>query len=497
MRKQNTFIVWTILSIGLLMKAGCAEKPGEKSASKPNLVLLFSVDTLRADHLSCYGYERPTTPFIDSFASRAVLFKNAITQGAVTAPAHMSIFTSLFPVVHQVDNPNPFNEDEAISRLADDIPTWAQLLEENGWVAHGLHGGGPVSSQFGFDRGFETYRDAFFFAFHVDYYRPEREIATIRKLVKASMEEQRPLFLFLHHYLCHDPYIKGPPEFNQRFLDEPVAGLPLTRDDLKRYENGAINEESFWDNIDLDNPDHLRHLIALYDGSILYTDHIFRQVIEVLQQEGIYEQSLIILTADHGEEFNEHGGYRHWKLFRENLHVPLIVKFPGKEFSGREIVRTVRTIDLLPSILDYLGLPLPPHIQGVSFLPLLSGTGSYDPPLVSQARDILSPEDVHLRESVRFMEDGYVYSNQLSAGLWENSLSEGQPEWLFEIAADPREQVNLIAEKPEIAARMRSRADEILQEHRALRDHLGLTPGETTAPGEDLHRQLKSLGYLQ
>lgn len=494
MKEKIIPVISTIVSVGLLLFSGCSTEKTKPPATPPPLVLLFSIDTLRADHLSSYGYRRETTPFIDSFASGAVLFENAISQAAVTAPSHMSIFTSLMPVVHRVSNPHTFNE--SIVALAETIPTWTEMLQELGWITHGLHGGGPVSAQFGFDRGFDSYRDDFFYAFHIDYYRPEREIATIRDIIKAAREEQRPLFLFLHHYLCHDPYLKAPPDYNQRFLENPVPGLPLTRNDLKRREGGAIDEESFWDDFDLENQEHLDHLIALYDGNILYSDHIFRQVIDVLKDEGVYEDSLLILTSDHGEEFYEHGGYRHWRLFVEHLHVPLIIKFPGGEFAGERIPHYVRIMDLLPSIFEYLEIPIRQIIQGKSFLPLLTDRGNYDPPIISEALDFYLAEEPDPRESIRLMADGYSYSNQLSDGYWRPGL-EGQDEWLFNLDNDPREQVNLIEKDPEIAARMRSRAAQLLREHRALRDHLELAPGEAAAPGEDLRRQLQSLGYIQ
>ncbi len=484
----------TTLVVVVLLLPGCSGETPTTPDTFPPLILLFSIDTLRADHLSCYGYHRPTTPFIDRFAERAVLFENAISQGAVTAPGHMSIFTSLMPVVHRVSNPHTFHE--SIFPLAETIPTWTELLQEHDWITHGLHGGGPVSAQFGFDRGFDSYRDDFFYAFHIDYYRPEREIAAIRDIIRSSRQEERPLFLFLHHYLCHDPYLKAPPDYNQAFLENPVPGLPLTRDDLKRREGGAIDEESFWDDFDLENQAHLDHLIALYDGNILYSDHIFQQVIDVLREEEVFEDSLIILTSDHGEEFYEHGGYRHWRLFVENLHVPLIIQFPDQEFAGKRVSRYVRTLDLLPTIFEYLEIPIQHLIQGESFLTLLTGRGTYDPLIMSEALDFYLPDEPEPRESIRIMADGYSFSNQLSNGNWRPGL-EGQEEWLFNLDDDPREQVNLIDKEPEIAALMRTRAEEILEEHRILREYLELDPGEASAPGEDLRRQLQSLGYLQ
>lgn len=485
----------TVLIFLALLLATCTGENPRPEPPPTRLVLLFSVDTLRGDHLGCNGYSRPTTPFIDEFAAQSVNFKNAVSQGAVTATGHMSIFTSLMPVVHQVANPHQFQE--TIVPLPDTIPTWGQIMKDQGWICHGLHGGGPVSAEFGFARGFDTYRQDFFYAFHADYFQPETTLARIRDLIRTARDGDSPLFLFLHHYLCHDPYIKAPPEFNQRFLDDPIPGLPLTGADLKRNNAGGPDEESFWEDFNLEDPDHLRHLIALYDGSILYSDHIFREVIEIIREEGLFDRALIILTSDHGEEFCEHGGRRHWKLFRENLHVPLVIKFPGSEHAGREIDGAVRTIDIMPTVLEYLNLPSPSRIQGISLLPLLSNRGEYDPPIISQALDFPSPDVIPPTESVRFIEDDHAYSNQLSGGMPEDTLTRGQPEWLFDIRKDPREQNNLIEARPERAAEMRARAAGILDSDRALRAELRGEPGAAATPGEELRRQLKSLGYLQ
>ncbi len=484
-----------LAAIPAILPAGCSGERKSDHVPAPPLILLFSIDTVRADHLGCYGYHRPTSPFIDRFASRATFFQNAVSQSAVTTPSHMSIFTSLMPVVHQIHNPNPF--DGTLTELADNIPTLAGELRDKGWRTAGLHGGGPLSPAFGFSRGFDLYRDDFFFNYQTPYYQPRRELETIQELVRESRENEQPLFLFLHHKIPHDPYLASPPRFLHRFLEDPAPGLPLSRDDFRRRPDGGYDEESFWDGVDYDNPRHLRHMIDLYDGEILYSDYIFQQVVTILQAEGIYDDSLIILLSDHGEEFNEHGGYRHWKLFVETLNVPLIVKFPGEEFAGKTIEPHVRTLDLLPTLFEYLGIPIYYPVQGVSFLPLLTGKGEYAPLIASQALDVHSPDDVQFRESIRFLKDGYSYSNQLSAGLWRDSLEKGQPEWLFNLEADPREQVNLIDEKPELAARMREKADELLESNRAFREIVGSLPAPPRAPDDELRRQLEALGYLR
>jgi len=144
-------------------------------AGQNSLIILFSFDTLRSDHLSCYGYERKTSPFIDEMARDSVLFKNPISQSPLTAPAHISIFTSLTPAVHMVNiqwRRRRFIQHSSRRGL----PTLGTVFKENGYMTVGMHGGGCVSSDFGFDRGFDYYSGDFFFNFQTPFYRPEREL---------------------------------------------------------------------------------------------------------------------------------------------------------------------------------------------------------------------------------------------------------------------------------------------------------------------------------
>ncbi|MFH1037284.1 MAG: sulfatase [PVC group bacterium] len=488
---KSLLMIWAVAAGVALssLPAHSRPAPPAQKGQKP-LIILFSFDTLRADHLSCYGYDRRTSPFIDEMAKDSVLFSNPISQSPLTAPAHASIFTALTPAVHLVNNPNDTDPD-IYNTLSPEVPTLASVLKAAGYLTVGMHGGGCVSSDFGFDRGFDYYGGDFFFNFQTVYYRPERELQSIRKWLKESRDQGKPLFLFLHHFLCHHPYLQCPAEFELRFLPKPVPGLPIDRSGLLKNEDpgwGIWDENSVWRDVDLNRPDHNNHIVSLYDGSIAYADTIFRDLLNILKEEGFYENSFIILTGDHGEEFNEHGGKMHGRLFIEHLYVPLIIKFPGNRYAGQKIPDLVRTMDILPSICDYLNISSPPRIQGVSMLPLLHGKGRYDPLISSYALTYQGPHSREMDVSERLARGDWAYSNL----EWN-----GQTEWLFNTTRDPGEQSNLARAEKEILKEMRSQAELLKAENQNFRK--SFAPGEGSAPplGDKVKKQLRSLGYIQ
>ncbi|HPQ67320.1 MAG TPA: sulfatase, partial [bacterium] len=463
--------------------AGCGggAGPGEPGPSARPPIVLFSIDTLRADRLGCYGAERATSPRIDAFAGEAVRFAETIAQAPLTAPSHMSIFTSLYPPVHRVVNYE--RKDREPAALDDALVTLPRFLHDRGYLTVGLTGGGQVAGELGFDRGFDYYGDDFlFWENDGGRYRPTLESLApieeaLRDRIGESRREGRPLFLFLHHYLCHDPYVKGPDEYRQKFLGDPVAGLPRRAEDLDFSVKFSGVRAQFFGKADPGNPAHLRQYLALYDGGVLFADAVFGRIVDLLREEGIYDDALVVLVADHGEEFLEHGGILHSHLFRETLHVPLIVKFPGGRFAGHSVERPVESFDIFPTVADWLGLKDElPQVQGRSLLPLVRGDGGFEGSPVSFSGSL---------HSVRFSRGGYTYSSQ----------SRGRtPEWLFG-AGDVGERRNLAPEKPELAADLRRRAREIVEENRAWRQKLvagGSERGAALSP--ERVRQLRALG---
>jgi arylsulfatase A-like enzyme len=437
--------------------AGAPESP-----SRPN-VILISIDTLRADHLSAYGYARETAPRIAAFARRAIVFEEAWSHSPKTAASHMSLMTGLYPEVHGVGNPG---SDRVRVRLSDEIPTLAELLRRAGYRTRALHGGGNVRAEFGFERGFERYVE-------------ERELSAWLQRAREVVLEQEaspgaPLFLFLHTYEVHAPY--DPPVAHARlFVDPEYAGRIVASPEALARKPYTERMRFFWKQVDASSPEDLRHLADLYDAGIHYTDAQLGAFLEWLETRPLWRDTLLVLLSDHGEEFGEHGALKHTTLHRETLHVPLVVRFPGDDPATRprRIPAVVRLIDVMPSLLDFVGVPAPAHPQGRSLLPLLrSGTG--EPALVlSQIRQ--------------------GSAAALRVGDWK-LIRAKQGERLYRLSSDPGERVDLREAEPERAAQLAAQLDALLAESAALRaSFAALDSGEIDA---ETLEQLRALGYL-
>ena len=472
-----------VLLLGLAA-AGCARDP---EPERPPVVLV-SVDTLRADHLGCYGYERPTSPGLDRFARQAVVFREAFASAPVTAPSHMSILTGLSPAVHGVIN---FRQEEGENRararsLSPRIPTLPEFLREHGYLTVALTAGGNISEKMGFGRGFDHFSTEFEqwvdeegrYRTGIEDLGKTRE--TIRGWIRRSRDEKKPLFLFLHHNVCHDPYLSGPAEYRLRFLTDPVEGLPTGAGGFGEAEGFGDVRGSFFRPLDPDNPDHVRHYVDLYDGGVLFSDVIFSLILETLREEGIGEKSLVIFLSDHGEEFFEHKDKLHWKLFRETIRVPLVIRFPHNRWAGKSIEVPVRLVDIFPTVAAVAGLDDSlPRVQGESLLPLLTGAGYYRPDPVSFSGN---------GRAVRLSRDGHVYFNQ--------AIDETR-ERLF-AGDDLGENANLAESDPELLDRMQVEARREMARQEAWRKELlgNEVPREIEAD-ENRMEQLRALGYVK
>ncbi|MBE0664992.1 MAG: sulfatase [Candidatus Aminicenantes bacterium] len=464
----------------VLVSVGLAFHFSHTKPPRPNIILI-SIDTLRADRLGCYGCPTGTSPHIDAFSRESVQFMQAISQAPSTTSSHMSLFTGLLPAVHRVTNwvvlPGCTRTFKLSGRLGPDIPALAQYLQENGYRTIGLHNGGHVSSNFGFDKGFDLYTNKLinWGGLNGDFSSFEH----IRSQIRLSRDQGKPLFLFLHHYLCHDPYIKAPESIRRKFLPDPDPGLliePPIGDSEKKWPELT---KAFWQAIDGGNPRHRRQVKALYDAGVNYADLVFGEIVALLKKQGLYDQSLIAVVSDHGEEFWEHGNTRHAYLFVETLHVPLLIKFPGGKYGGRKIIPKVGLFDFMPTILEYLRISPRLKPQAESLLPLIREEKN------SRGR-VLSFDDG--LQFVRFNRGPFVYSNHGIRGV--------RGEWLYNRFADPRERHNLAGNDRPLLAQMRALAAKIMQDQKNFRVRIKTVPSGPAEISKDLERQLKALGYL-
>jgi arylsulfatase A-like enzyme len=442
----------------LLLVAACSAAlftACSRSAKPPNLLILM-VDTLRADHLGCYGYERNTSPELDRFAKRSVLFSAHHAQASRTGPSVASLFTSLHVRTHGVVN--PLNQWDGIGVLEEGHLTLAEALKRGGFRCGAVVANPNVYPRFGFSQGFDDYRTVHIHA----------DAGQINERALEWLEDRTgsPFFLYLHYMDPHSPY-GAPPPLDTRFVDPDYTG-PFTGAHIELDE--ILSGERTADAADL------AHLRALYDQDIFFWDQAFGRLISALDTRGLLKHTIVVVVSDHGEEFLEHGGVLHgYTLYQEQLHVPLILH--GPELPPGRVDAVTRNIDLMPTLLDLLGLQHPTGMQGESLLPLI-GSGRDDGRYVFSEAGIRAVKTVKMRA---LKADGWKYIETL--------LPPDAPPQLFDLSEDPGEQVDLFTKQPEQAEAMGGKM-------RALLDQIPEGESRSTTLDQEGLEQLRTLGYV-
>jgi len=329
-------------------------------AAEPLNVIIVVVDTLRADHVGTLGHDRSTTPFIDQFASSSVVFERARSQAACTFPSVNSLLTSRYPGVF-------IRQPKGQLGIPSGTTPIAEILRDRGYSTIAVSASHIVRATpteynpgGGFDRGFDTFVEACRW----------RHGNCLNNSVFAELEQiEEPFFLYLHYMEPHSPY-RPPKNWKNRF-----AGSYEDHDFIRNGDPNPIAEMLFDDGPELDITDRdVGHLVDLYDEEIRYFDGVFRRLVAQLERQDLLDRSILVLTSDHGEEFLEHGLIKHCRGIWDTVtHVPLILRIPGVE-GGRRISSAVGNIDVVPTILDYLGAADDNFgFEGESVRPLLEG----------------------------------------------------------------------------------------------------------------------------
>jgi len=427
-------------------------------------VLLISIDTLRADHLHAYGYGRDTSPNIDRFARQAVLFEQNINTGGGTLPVHTSMFTSLPPLVHGVWADNG-------KALANERVTLAEQLRAAGYQTRGYTGGGFVQAKFGLGQGFDYFYDQ-----GGDF---KLELPLLNEWLVPHPGGK--FFLFLHTYDVHSGSDKLPYDHGKPFNDRFTAGLNVGFDGCRNgacasellgavnrgIAKGQLTAGQFF------SPAEIEYMKGLYDGGIAYVDAELGFLFEELKALGLWDRTLIVLTADHGEEFAEHGKFLHEENFDEIARVPLMIRFPHGVYGGRRISELVSTLEVMPTILDVLGIPPNPEVEGRSLMPLIAG-GREGRPWVYMAGAL----------------------EKLRTPAWSLFALESGPWFLYDLHHDPGETVNVIRAHPRTAAALFARYLEARRHDlRAWRQLLLKGPNGLVHLSQADRARLRSLGY--
>lgn len=325
--------------------------------------ILISLDTLSAEHMSLYGYHRPTTPFLGRLAQRSIVFDNAFVQLPGTLPSHMSIMTALYPDQHGVMPPDGV--------LSEQIATLPEVFQNRGYRTAGFSEGGYVSARYGFSRGFETYDDSF-----KDLWRETPNVLDSGLAFIDSLGEEEPFFLFVHTYAVHAPYLP-PEECRDLFwpADPPDVDPPLGPN-LRDHNNGLAL-------IDREAADYYA---ALYDAEVRCLDMRLERFFSALDGMGVADDVTVVVTSDHGEEFLDHGMMVHHQIYIENTHVPLMLIHP-EVTGGKRIGGLVESIDIAPTLYDIAAIEGPVGVSGRSLLPVIGGG-------VEQVRDYAVSQSV-------------------------------------------------------------------------------------------------------
>ncbi len=462
-------------------------------ATAPLDVVLITIDTLRADRLGCYGSRRVATPHLDRLAAEGVRFANAATTVAFTLPAHSSLMTGVYPPRHGVRENVGYALDET-------LPTLAETLAAAGWSTGGFVSAFVLDSRWGIGRGFETYYDDFEEAQPeagaVNLGSVQRDGAeTVAEAVRwldgqrdqgqIDRQPRRPTFLWLHLFDPHDPYT--PPEpYRSAYPGRP------------------------------------------YDAEVAYADELVGRFRAALEERGLLERTLLVVTADHGEGLGQHGeGFHGFFVYDSTVHVPLIVRPPFGDLgdlAGRVVDEPVSHVDLLPTVLEAVGQPVPETAQGRSLLPLLVGqgdggdgrSGTGDGPAGRSAsggrrvagdlaeghggeRDAEAPGEVAAGAAERavysesmypLLHYGWAPLRSVRTRRYKFILAP-RPE-LYDLVADPLEERNLLLDERRTSRRLRDLLDAMVE-----RLGSGAPPaGQTAELDEETLLQLEALGYV-
>ncbi len=411
---------------------------GQSDAKPPTNVVLVTVDTLRADHLRAYGYEAVKTPAINALAAEGVLFENVIVQTPITLPSHASILTGTYPFYHGLQ--------DVVGRLREGVPTLAEWFKEQGYATGAVVGSSVLLSQWGLARGFDFYEDNFPTQGirQVDFSRVERPANRVVDLALRWLDGKRdqPFFLWIHLYDPHDPY--EPPEpFASEYRDQP------------------------------------------YDGEIEFVDSELGRFFEALKQWGLYQDSLIVFTSDHGESLGEHKEkYHAYYIYDCALRIPLIFRVPshlsrGQLSPGSRLPNQVRSVDIAPTVMQLLGKQVTEWIQGEGLVAMMAGKR---PNINLEAYAETHYPRIH-----------FGWSPLFSYSTPDQKYIEAPISELYDLKQDPGELQNIIEKESALANQLKNRMYELQKKYAPVNRG---EDGGVEAVDADTIERLKALGYV-
>lgn len=427
-------------------------------------VVIILVDTLRADHLSAYGYDRPTSPNLDVFAEQSLLFEQAHAQSPCTFPSVNSILTSRYPAYFRGQEEHPMG-------IPEHIPSLAEILKSQGYTTMAVSAS-PImratpsfhNTTGGFGRGFDLFLENCLWG--------PGKCVTFEGMNFAKVMKQ-PFFMYLHYMDPHDPYNPAP-QFRRKFGGRYLGDKQF----IRKGNPNPIAKMIYSNGPEVDvQDDDIQRLIDLYDGEIAYFDKYFDVLIDSFREQGLLENSIIVVVADHGEAFLEHGNMKHCHtLFETDIRTPLIIHLPT-EIPPRRIPHLVQNLDVVPTILDYLGHDLEPFgFDGLSLRPIIEKDLPVNEASFASWATLRSVVDPSFKVIQDLAEQSYV---------------------MYDLQADPDELDDLLG--GDVAEQQKSDFRRLQQRLDAWLESTDgqVRSGEALRQSLEIQERLKALGYLQ
>jgi len=484
-----------------------AESPStiDRGPKRPNVVLIV-LDTVRADHLSVYGYSRPTTRGLEKLASEGVVFEQAVAPAPWTLPSHATLFTGLYPAQHHAGRLHP--------RLDDHLTTLPELLQAQGYQTVGFSNNTWVSRATNFHQGFDDFEDfrgiwrvwrsasrltavQIYHFFEPGQLHGDRSGGAgvtnqaIRRWFNARRDPKRPFFLFINYLDAHFPY--HPPDPYWRKFVEP-AHLALAT----KLLDAKAQDEADW------TPPPIKWdaakwgaLTDLYDGELFYLDAMLTELFDDLRERGLWDDTLVVVTSDHGENLGEHELFLHrFSVYEPTLRIPLIMRFPGRLPAGKRLADWVGLPDVFPTLLKLLDLQ--PSAEVYAGLTGKSLVGS--PVAVPSGRALIGDYEVpdnllpRYRRKTTVTDERYFHRGlrSLHDGKWKLIVGTDGRNELYDLEADPLERNDLVTQLPAQAQAMQARLQALLDDMPKVGD--AEAAGELDAETRD---QLRALGYIE
>ncbi len=458
--KNYIFAVTVFMLISLILDIYLfihipSSAPSSGDENLPNIILV-TIDSLRADHLSTYGYQSETAPYIAELSEDAVVFENAVSPAVWTILSHGAIFTGKYVSSFDPEHTNKGLKQEEI--------TLAEFLKTKGYTTAGFIGGAYIKGKFGHGQGFDIYKDRLaYFEQGLSYdkfsiigslvtFLPIRESLYLRDIL--DLDRNKPIegtsenalrwldknhesrfFMFVHYSGPHDPYNPSP-EFRKKYTNDPRSYEELKMEfesssNMERY--GPVSE------------DVINALSQLYDAKLAETDYVFGQLLRKLDEFNIKNNTIIIITADNGQEFYDHGYFFFGEtLYQEIIHLPLIVYYP-KEFKPKRIKEAVSTLDILPTVLDIIKIENPRNIDGISLLPLITGMGNYNREYIKS--ELFGVPKQRIKQGIAIIHEDWKLIEvdpdieTIPSGLYNLKTDPQEKKNLYDVFTDKREQL--------------------------------------------------------